>query len=323
MVAVAEGEGSGWRGRVRPSGWRRTCARWRGQLSAATCRWLLLIGELDRRKAYEQWGCASMAQWLSWKCGLGDGRGPSTRPGRPSSDAAAGHLRPVRSRCVVVFQSAGADPHRDACDRGEAGRVRRGRHRGAARSAPSAPTNGSRSTGTPPPRRSRRVQRDGPSRRRRHGHHRRSPPADAAETVLSVLTQAANEAGLSRRRFRGDRRRADVLEHVARCYLAGNVARPPTETVVHVDAEQLNDSGPITSGRTSHLRYRPSARPARGRRHQTGRSPHPDRPRRAAPHHRGLVTTAAGSPAAPTGHTTTCITSCRSPAEDPPTSTTA
>ena len=24
-----------------------------GQLSAATCRWLLLIGELDRRKAYE------------------------------------------------------------------------------------------------------------------------------------------------------------------------------------------------------------------------------------------------------------------------------
>ena len=42
-----------------------------GQLSAATCRWLLLIGELDRRKAHEQWGCASMAQWLSWKCGLG------------------------------------------------------------------------------------------------------------------------------------------------------------------------------------------------------------------------------------------------------------
>ena len=41
------------------------------QLSAATCRWLLLIAELDRRRAHEQWGCASMAQWLSWKCGLG------------------------------------------------------------------------------------------------------------------------------------------------------------------------------------------------------------------------------------------------------------
>lgn len=41
-----------------------------GHLWAATCRWLLLIAEFDRR---ECWGCAgiqSCAHWLSWRCGL-------------------------------------------------------------------------------------------------------------------------------------------------------------------------------------------------------------------------------------------------------------
>src|SRR5947207_816524 len=41
------------------------------QLAAATCRFLLIVAELDRREAWRQWGCASMGQWLSWKCGLG------------------------------------------------------------------------------------------------------------------------------------------------------------------------------------------------------------------------------------------------------------
>ena len=33
-------------------------------LTAAMCRWLLLVGEYDRRRAYEHWECLSMAQWL-------------------------------------------------------------------------------------------------------------------------------------------------------------------------------------------------------------------------------------------------------------------
>lgn len=41
-----------------------------GHLAAAECRWLLLIGELDRRGGYESWGCRSCAHWLSWQCGL-------------------------------------------------------------------------------------------------------------------------------------------------------------------------------------------------------------------------------------------------------------
>ena len=41
-----------------------------GHLAAAECRWLELVGEFDRRKGYEAWGCISCAYWLSWQCGL-------------------------------------------------------------------------------------------------------------------------------------------------------------------------------------------------------------------------------------------------------------
>lgn len=44
-----------------------------GQLAAGECRWLLLVGEYDRRGGYQEWGCRSCVQWLSWQCGL-DGR---------------------------------------------------------------------------------------------------------------------------------------------------------------------------------------------------------------------------------------------------------
>lgn len=39
-------------------------------LAAAQCRWLLLVGEFDRREGWATWGCRSCAEWLSWQCGL-------------------------------------------------------------------------------------------------------------------------------------------------------------------------------------------------------------------------------------------------------------
>jgi hypothetical protein len=39
-------------------------------LAAATCRWLVLVGEFDRRAGWQQWGCRSCADWLAWRCGL-------------------------------------------------------------------------------------------------------------------------------------------------------------------------------------------------------------------------------------------------------------
>jgi hypothetical protein len=41
------------------------------QIAAASCRFLMLISELERREAWRSWGCRSLAHWLSWQCGLG------------------------------------------------------------------------------------------------------------------------------------------------------------------------------------------------------------------------------------------------------------
>jgi len=41
------------------------------QIARATCRFLLAVAELDRRRAWAQWdGCKGMAHWLSWRCSL-------------------------------------------------------------------------------------------------------------------------------------------------------------------------------------------------------------------------------------------------------------
>ncbi|MBW3547584.1 MAG: 13E12 repeat family protein, partial [Actinobacteria bacterium] len=39
-------------------------------INAATCRWLLLVAEFDRRRGWGDWECRSCAHWLNWKCGV-------------------------------------------------------------------------------------------------------------------------------------------------------------------------------------------------------------------------------------------------------------
>jgi hypothetical protein len=41
------------------------------RLAAATCVWVQAIAEFDRRRAWADWGCKSMAHWLTWKCAMG------------------------------------------------------------------------------------------------------------------------------------------------------------------------------------------------------------------------------------------------------------
>lgn len=43
---------------------------WAGHIAAATCKWLLLVAEYDRREAWWQWECTSMAQWLAVHVGI-------------------------------------------------------------------------------------------------------------------------------------------------------------------------------------------------------------------------------------------------------------
>jgi hypothetical protein len=42
-----------------------------GHIAAATCRWLLLVAEFDRREGWAGWECRSCAHWLSWQCAMG------------------------------------------------------------------------------------------------------------------------------------------------------------------------------------------------------------------------------------------------------------
>jgi Domain of unknown function (DUF222)/HNH endonuclease len=39
-------------------------------IHAATCRWLGLVAEFDRREGWAQWGCRSCAHWISWQCSI-------------------------------------------------------------------------------------------------------------------------------------------------------------------------------------------------------------------------------------------------------------
>ncbi len=41
-----------------------------GHIAAATCGFLVMLGEFDRRDAYERWECLSAAHWLNWRCGM-------------------------------------------------------------------------------------------------------------------------------------------------------------------------------------------------------------------------------------------------------------
>src|SRR5580658_1768590 len=42
-------------------------------LSAATCRFLVLLGDFDARRGWASWEMNSCAAWLSWKCQMGSG----------------------------------------------------------------------------------------------------------------------------------------------------------------------------------------------------------------------------------------------------------
>ncbi len=40
------------------------------EIHAATCRWLGLVAQFDRREGWAAWGCRSCAHWVSWRCGI-------------------------------------------------------------------------------------------------------------------------------------------------------------------------------------------------------------------------------------------------------------
>src|SRR5438445_794069 len=78
-------------------------------IAAATCRWLELVAEFDRREGYADWGCRSTAHWLNWRCGIGVvaarehvkvGRRLAELPGLRAAFA-SGELSYSKARAVV------------------------------------------------------------------------------------------------------------------------------------------------------------------------------------------------------------------------------
>src|SRR6266700_1907741 len=55
-----------------------------GHLTAATCRFLVLLADFDARRGWASWEMSSCAAWLSWKCQM-------------SSGAAREHVRVARA----------------------------------------------------------------------------------------------------------------------------------------------------------------------------------------------------------------------------------
>lgn len=54
-----------------PTEWiEREIGELAAHIAAATCRWLELIGEFDRRAAHEAWGFHSCGAWVAWRCSI-------------------------------------------------------------------------------------------------------------------------------------------------------------------------------------------------------------------------------------------------------------
>jgi hypothetical protein len=237
------------------------------QIAAATCRFVLLVAELDRRRAWAEWGCRSMAHWLAWKTGM-------------SMVAARQHVRVGRS----------LEPLPEVTRTFEAGQLSYSKVRALVRVATPATERAlidfaQESTAAQLEFAIRgyertRVSADAAAaqvaaRYLRTIHEDDGTvtivarlPRDSAELVLAAIEKAVAEVPDDIDPYdSAESRRADALELVARSFLAGNAERVPTEIVVHVDEDEVaaGDESPVIERLTCDTALRSGG----GRRSQT------------------------------------------------------
>jgi Domain of unknown function (DUF222)/HNH endonuclease len=88
-------------------------------INAATCSWLLLVGEFDRREGWSEWDCRSCSHWLSYRCGLSPAAGREqvrvarTLAGLPAIRAAFGAGELCYSQVRALTRVATADTEQD------------------------------------------------------------------------------------------------------------------------------------------------------------------------------------------------------------------
>jgi Domain of unknown function (DUF222)/HNH endonuclease len=202
------------------------------QLAAATCRFLALVGELERREAWRSWGCRSMAHWLSWKCGIGlhaarqQVRVAAALAGLPRVTAAFARGELSYSKVRALARVATAESEEELVDFARvatAAQLERtvGAYEGVVRRAnPAEEAN--------PPESGLRV------RYHDDGTATLTMPVDIAVALLDAVDAARRElADVS-----AETTRAGALEHVVRCYRQPDAhAAPRTELVVHTDVD--------------------------------------------------------------------------------------
>jgi Domain of unknown function (DUF222)/HNH endonuclease len=88
-----------------------------GHLAAATCRFLVLLGDFDARRGWASWDMNSCAEWLSWKCQMSSGTAREhVRVARALRDLpvirgefGAGRLSYAKVRALTRIATAGTE----------------------------------------------------------------------------------------------------------------------------------------------------------------------------------------------------------------------
>jgi 5-methylcytosine-specific restriction endonuclease McrA len=88
-----------------------------GHLAAATCRFLVLLGDFDARRGWASWEMPSCAVWLSWKCQMSSGTAREhIRVARAlrdlpviSAEFAAGRLSYAKVRALTRIATPGSE----------------------------------------------------------------------------------------------------------------------------------------------------------------------------------------------------------------------
>jgi hypothetical protein len=206
-----------------------------GQIAAATCRFVLVVAELDRRESWREWGCRSMSQWLSWKCALGIvAAREHVRVGRalehlPRVTAAFAEGRLSYSKVRALTRMATPDNEQELLEFASVATA----------------SQLDRTVGafirTHPDREQEREQLD----RRRLRLFRNADGTGVLDARLTreqtdllrqALEKALGEVPRDDENASAEARHADALELIVRSFLAGRAERVPTEVVVHVDA---------------------------------------------------------------------------------------
>jgi hypothetical protein len=233
----------------RPTEWLETeITTLAGHIAAATCRFLLLLGEFDRREGYHRCECISCAQWLSWKIGM------SLRTARdhvrvaraledlPITTAAfaAGQLSYSKVRAITRVASA----------KSEAALVEVAMHGTASHLDRIVAGYCTVERNVDPDRAKAQLRRrgvwlttddDGTATLTVRG------PADAVVTMLRAADAAAKELPdlVDEPDFKGAAKRFDGLEHVARTHTEPErTMAPRPEVVVHADLTVLTEQEP-------------------------------------------------------------------------------